>query len=266
MIIEFLQPIIEIFLENPYAQGAGFIGMLCVWSAFLHQDDTKTIKILLFGNFFWGLMFFLMDTHAGLVAVFLSSLRLILSLRYKKNIKVFALLISLIVLLSYFSYQWPTSILPIMTSFMGAYGFMFLSGLWLRIMCLGSSFLWLTYHSSIGAIWGVMTEMFVEVLLVISIYRFSGFHAHRFHVIDTIKHLIHFPSRDTDFWDYMIMRDKNKISTKHNIRNKIHNFSSNMKKRISKKMTRTQKTVSNSVDQVKQTATKVKDKLPEIKA
>jgi len=105
MIIDFLEPIIQLFLENPLAQSAGFIGMLCVWTAFLHQDDKKTIKILLFGNFFWGLMFFLMDTHAGLAAIFLSSLRLILSLKYKKNIKVFVLLIALILILSSITYQ-----------------------------------------------------------------------------------------------------------------------------------------------------------------
>jgi len=230
MIIEFLQPAIILFLANPLAQSAGFVGMLCVWAAFLHQDDTKTIKILLFGNFFWGLMFFLLDTHAGLAATFLSSLRLILSLKYKKNIAVFSGLICLIIALSFLTYQGPTSLLPIITSFIWAYGFMFLTGLRLRIACLSSSFLWLTYHSAIGSIGGVMTEVFVEVLLLISIYKFSGFHAHRFHVVDTIKHLIHFPTRDTDYGDYVIMRDKTKVSTGYKIREKLRAFFENIKK------------------------------------
>lgn len=105
MLLELIQPIIALYLENPLAQSAGFIGMLCVWTAFLQQDDKKTIKILLFGNLFWGVMFFSMETHSGLAAVFLSSLRLILSMRYKKNIKVFIGLIILIIILSSITYQ-----------------------------------------------------------------------------------------------------------------------------------------------------------------
>lgn len=111
-----------------------------------------------------------------------------------------------------------------MTSLIGAYGFMFLTGLRLRIACLSSSCIWLAYYTSIGAIGGMMTEMFVELLLIISIYRFSGIHAHRFHVVDTIKHLIHFPHKEVDYGDYVIMKDKTKVSTKHKIREKLRSF------------------------------------------
>ncbi len=265
MIIEFLQPIIALFLENPVTQTLGLIGMLLVVAAYIHQDDTKTIKTLFVANFFWAVLFFSMNELAWLAATFLSSLRLVLSLHFKKNLKVFGLLVALIIGFWIFSYQTPTSLLPLTTSLIWAYGFMFLTGLHLRISCLVASTLWLSYYLSLWVIGWVINEVMVEVLLIISIFRFSGFHAHRFHVVDTIKHLIHFPHREIDYGDYVIMKDKTKVSTTHKIREKIRNFFHNLKISLSNKLQKSQENISESLATVQQKTSEVKTKLPKIK-
>jgi len=110
-----------------------------------------------------------------------------------------------------------------------------------------------------------MTEVFVEVLLLISIYKFSGFHAHRFHVIDAIKHLIHFPHREIDYGDYVIMKDKTKVSTRHKIREKIRNFIKIIKKNVSQKITQSKQSITQSTQTIQHTTDKLKDKLVNIK-
>jgi hypothetical protein len=53
MTSEYFKPIIDLFLANPIAQTAGFIGMFFIWLAFLNKDDLKTIKLLFISCFFW---------------------------------------------------------------------------------------------------------------------------------------------------------------------------------------------------------------------
>jgi hypothetical protein len=53
MISEYFNSVIDLYLLNPIGQTSGFIGMFCVWIAFLYKDDLKTIKMLFIANLFW---------------------------------------------------------------------------------------------------------------------------------------------------------------------------------------------------------------------
>jgi len=64
MIIEFLQSISTLYLDDPVIQTMGLLGMFFVVTAYIHQDDIKTIKTLFIANFFWAILFFLMNELA----------------------------------------------------------------------------------------------------------------------------------------------------------------------------------------------------------
>jgi len=79
---------ISMFLENPLAQTLGFAAMFVGFFWYTTTDDHKTIKIFIAANLVWFLHFFFMENFGALGATFIGLLRLVLSLKYRRNIKV----------------------------------------------------------------------------------------------------------------------------------------------------------------------------------
>lgn len=223
MISEFFNPIIDLFLANPLAQMSGFIGMFCVWTAFLNKDDLKTIKFLFIASFFWWTMHLLLGTYAGLVASIISALRLYLSMKYNKDVKVFWIIVLIIISSWYFVYDSPYSFLPILASLIWAYSFFFFSGIILRIWCLIMAIIWLIYNNHIWSIWGVINEIVVIILIVFALYKYVWINWYKLHFGSRIRSIFH-PYENLDYWRYWIVKDKNIISTRYGLRERTKNF------------------------------------------
>lgn len=222
-IIEYINSIIDLFLLNPIAQTSGFIWMICIWIAFLKTDDLQTIKILFIANIFWWLHFALLGSTAWLSMVIIACLRLALSIKYKKNKKVFIFLIILTILVWFFVYDWIYSLLPILASLIWAYSFFFLSWVTLRIWCLALSITWLIYNIYLWSISWIINEIIVEMLHIFTIYKYVWHNGYKIEFLSKIKAIYH-PYSHVDYWHYTIIKDKDKISTKYKIREKIKNL------------------------------------------
>jgi hypothetical protein len=220
MFLKYFDSLIELFLLNPIAQTSGLIWMICVWIAFLYKDDLKTIKMLFIANIFWWILFIWLESYSGLVAVMISALRLYLSMKYKKNIKVFWFLIILIVITWILSYDSYYSLLPILWSLIWAYSFIYFSWIILRIWCLFISITWLMYGVCIWSIWWIINEFVVEILILITIYNYIWINGYKTIFISKIKSILH-PHMDIDFWRYTIVKDKEQINRKYNIKEKL---------------------------------------------
>ncbi len=210
MNIVFFNKIVELFLLNPIVQSIGFIAMLFVWLAFLYDDDTKTIKILLIANCFWWLLFILLESYAGLIATILGSIRLILSIKYKKNFKIFLSLIFITIIAWFFVYDWYISLLPIIWALIWTYSFFYFSWIWLRIWCLILSLTRLIYHFLLWTIWWVINEIIVELLILRILYKYVWINWYKYLFVSKLKSIFH-PYHEVDYGRYTVVKDKDKL-------------------------------------------------------
>jgi hypothetical protein len=197
--------------------------MFFIWLAFLNKDDLKTIKLLFISCFFWWIMHLLLETYAGLVASIISALRLYLSMKYKKNIKIFLIMIVIIIVSWYFVYDSYYSFLPILASLIWAYSFFFFSGIILRIWCLIMSIIWLIYSIHIWTLWGIMNEVVVQILIIVAIYKYIWINWYKIHFSSKILSVF-YPYENLDYWHYWIIKDKDIIYTRYDLIKKIKIF------------------------------------------
>lgn len=243
MILEYFDSIIQLFLLNPFAQTSWFIWMICVWIAFLFKDDLMTIKMLLIANIFWWLLYIWLESYAGVVSAMIWALRLLLSMKYKKNIKVFLFLVALITITWVMTYDSYYSLLPIIGSFIWAYSFFFYSWIGLRIWCLLISIIWLIYGLHIWSIWWVINEVVVEALILVTLYNYLWLNGYKLEIMSKVKSIMH-PYRDVDYWHFTVVKDTDKISTKYNLRQRILIYTAN-------KLLNVKKSTSNIITQIR---------------
>lgn len=163
---------VSLFLENPSWQIVGFIAMFIIFYAFSVKDDTKLVKLMSISCVFWILHFFLMGNFWALIATSVGLLRLLLSLKYKGNMKVLLFIAILSLILGYMSYEGFISLIPICATLIASYAFFFLEKIPLRLLLQVTSLMWLYYHLQTWSISGVINEIVVQWTLILTIYRF----------------------------------------------------------------------------------------------
>ena len=126
---------------------------------------------MLLSSLFWGTHFYLLWVYAGLAAVIIFVFRLILSIKYQKSKRAFLSIIWVTLITGYFTFDGLFSLLPIVTSISWAYSFFYLEKIKLRLAMMFNSSVWLIYQISIWSISGIVNEWFVQVILVITIYK-----------------------------------------------------------------------------------------------
>ncbi len=156
-----------------YAQITGFMGMMVILTAFMQKDDHTVVKLLFLANFFWGIHFIMLGVYSGVAAVMLSVARLLLSLKYKKNCKVFWGMVIAALTAGFLTFSGFLSMFPIISSILGTYGFFYLEKIRLRMLMMCSSLLWLSYNISIGSLAGITNEVLVQITLGFTIYRMT---------------------------------------------------------------------------------------------
>jgi tetrahydromethanopterin S-methyltransferase subunit D len=116
-----LDGFVALYLENPLAQSFGFLGMILVLSAFLQKEDNKTIQILALANIFWIGHFFLLAAYPALASSIIGMVRMFLSLKYKKNKRVFYGILAVVILMGVITYEDHISLLPTLAGCLSAY-------------------------------------------------------------------------------------------------------------------------------------------------
>jgi hypothetical protein len=166
-----MNEILEIFWMNPIGQTFGILGMITVISAFLQKEDTNVVKILVFAHVFWAGHFYFMEIYAWLWVVIIWTLRLLMSMKYKKNNKIFLSVLFVTILTGIFTYKDVYSIFPVIASCLGTYGFFYLEKVKLRLLLLFVSAFWFSFHYIHFSIWGVINESIIQVVHLATIYR-----------------------------------------------------------------------------------------------
>ncbi len=162
------------YLENiPLAQICWFVAMFITFIAFLQKEDTFVKKLMMVSAFFWGVHYFLLGMMTWVVIIMIWYVRLILSVKYKKNAKAFIFVIILTLVSTYFTYNGLSSLLPVIASMSSAYAFFYLEWIRLRLTFIWGSFLWLIYSFAIGSLAGILNEIMVQIVLIFTVYRMA---------------------------------------------------------------------------------------------
>lgn len=168
---EKMQHIFEIFWMNPVWQTFGLLWMLCVVSAFLQKDDHNVVKILILANIFWAIHFYFMWVYSWMWVAVIGVLRLIMSIKYKRNNKVFLWVLLMTFWLGMITYENIHSLFPVFASCLATYWFFYLEKIKLRLLLLVVSAFWFSFHYIHFSIWWVINESILQVVHLFTIYR-----------------------------------------------------------------------------------------------
>lgn len=146
-----------------------FVGI----AGFIVQDDRTTIKIFIVSCVFWILHFIFMANYGALAATIIGLVRLVLSLKYQKNVSVFLGIIAISIAYGIYAFDGKIlSVLPLLATAISSYGFFFLEKARLRMLLAIVSLMWLTYHIFTGSMSGVLNEIIVQITIWYSVVMF----------------------------------------------------------------------------------------------
>ena len=206
----FFADFIRLFQENPWAQTMSLLGMAITLYGFMQTDDNKVKKILFISVFAWIGHHLLMWLYIAAVASLISLLRIILSMKYHKNIYAFYFIMTLSIVFWVLTYESFIHTIPILTGIIWTIAFTFFHGFILRILSLLWSALWLWFAISVGSIGWMINEVFVQFVLLITIIRMLGHEWHLHHYREVIHNLLH-KHHDIDFGHMIVFKDIQKI-------------------------------------------------------
>lgn len=200
------------FFTNPIAQTFGFLAMFVWFFWYTTTSDVRTVKIFSLANIIWSTHFLLMGNFWALGATIISLARLLLSLKYRRNMKVLISVVCITILFGIITYDGNMiSILPLLATAVSSYGYFFLEKIWLRLMLWFVSICWFTYHLWTGSIAGLINEIIMLFTLCITIYRFK-YKVERWSFFRKyLKKLIHKKPTKLDFGRFIYLRDKDRF-------------------------------------------------------
>lgn len=201
-----------LFEQNPLGQIFWLIAMFIGITGFLVKNDRTTVKIFIVSCIFWILHFIFLDNIWALIATSIGLVRLILSLKYQKNISIFIGIIAVSAAYGIYSFDGKIiSVLPLIATAISSYGFFFLEKVRLRMLLGVVSLLWLTYHLNTGSISGIMNEIIVQCTIFYSIVMFVTHHERKEKILERFKRKVWKAPARLNFWRYIFMRDKDRF-------------------------------------------------------
>lgn len=226
-----LDSVALVFINDPVWQILGILWMITVIYAFLQKDDLTVIKILFISSFFWIWHFFFLEAYSAMISTLIWAVRLALSIKYKKNIKVFYVLIFITLILWFWTYDTFSSLIPIIASCLATYGFFFLEKIKLRLLLLISSSFWLSYNYIHFSVWWVLNETILLFVHIYIIYKIIEVEWTKTYYIEKINSIIR-REKPIDYWRYLSIIDYIKMKKKSY---KIISFFKNIKIWFNKK-------------------------------
>lgn len=215
----------DIFYQNPLWQTFWILAMLIAFSGLLQKDDKKTMKIIMFSMFFWMLHFYFMWVYAALVATFIWIIRILLSLKYKRNKRIFWAILAATIVWWLMTYENWYSILPIIWSSISAYWYFFFERIKLRFFMFVSSIFWFTFNISTWSIWWIINDFIIQIILIYVMYKMIIKEWKRVYVVEKVMSILQ--KSKPDFWRYIYIWDYIKI-TKISLIKKLIYFKKNI--------------------------------------
>lgn len=218
---EFLvsNPFVQAIQEKPIWQWLWIfaMGISIMW--YMQKDDKKTIKIFIWSNLVRMAHFYFLWTFSAMASCLVAIARSFLSLKYKRNKKIFLWVIAAVLVFWIITYEWKLSILPIIASCLSAYWFFFFERIKFRLFMLISSICWLTFNIWTVSIWWIISESIVQGILIITMYKMIREEWERVYFVDKIMWILSKPKPDlwrfVTFYDYLKLKKwwfQNKIT------------------------------------------------------
>ncbi len=201
---------VRLFQENPLGQSFWFLWMGIILYGFFQTDDRKAKIIIATSMIAWILHFYFMGLTTAFVAGCIWFVRMILSFKYQKNKYVFSWIVIVLILFWIYTYEWLLQLIPIFTSILGTFAFIFLEKLQLRIAMLVGSFWWLIYNIQVWSLWWMTNEVLTQFILLTTIFRMLSQWGHVHHYREVIHDILH-KHKDVDMWRMTILKDTHKI-------------------------------------------------------
>lgn len=143
--------------------------------AFIYNDKKKTLNLLLIGWVFWILQFALLWALSWAFVNIFWFVRTLLA-KYNQNDKrLIIFLFLIIVIISYFTYSGPLSLLPLIATLIWTYALFYYQWVTFRVMLVIPTTLWLIYNYHVGSIWGTIREIIILLLHIKVIILSLGF-------------------------------------------------------------------------------------------
>lgn len=198
-------PIVENFLLNPIWQWVWMIAMLFSILWYAQKDDKNVLRIFIVSNIAWMTHFFFMWTFSAMASCAVWVARSFLSLKYKRNKKIFLWVISATLVLWIMTFEGKLSILPIIASCVSAYWYFFFDRLKLRIFMFVSSLCWIIFSFWSFSIWWMITDSIVLVILIITMIKMIKEEWWKTYFRDKIFAILQRPK--PDLWRFITIED-----------------------------------------------------------
>lgn len=205
-------------LKNPLWQWLWILAMLISILWYAQKDDKKTIKIFMVSNFVWIAHFYFMWILSAMVSCIIAIARSFLSLKYKRNRRIFLWIIAAILVAWIITYEWKLSLLPIIASCISAYWFFFLERIRLRMFLFISSICWLTFSIWSFSIWWIISDSLVLIISIIVMYKMIKYEWEKVYFVDKIMSILRKP--EPDVWRFTFLVDYFKMK-KTSLKDKI---------------------------------------------
>lgn len=207
--------IIELIQANPIWQFCGFTATWMTIYWLIQKDDKQTMKIIMISSIFWILQWYFLEIYSAMFSSAIWLSRVLLSMKYKRNKKIFSLIITTTLLVWILTYTNPYSILPIFAQIISAYWFFFFERLRLRIFMFLSSLLRLTFSFGVWSVWWTINEIIVQCMLLLAMYRIMIEDHRRIYILEKLISKLHEKKLDID--RFIIIYDFIKLK-KHSIK------------------------------------------------
>lgn len=204
---------VDIFLQNPIWQLFGFAAMIVAFIGFLQKDDTKTLQIIIIAMFFWVCHFYIMWVYSAFVASIIWIFRIFLSLKYKKNKRIFLGIISATLVFWVITYENSYSLLPIIGSCISAYWYFFFERIRLRMFMFVTSLFWFSFNLSTWSIGWIINEVMIQIILIIAMYKMIHEEWKRVFFVDKVISILQHPKPDV--WRFINIYDLFNIKRKN---------------------------------------------------
>lgn len=224
---------LEVIMLNPIGQLLWLIAMAIAFFALIQKDDQKTLQIIIISMSFWALHFYVMEVYSALVATIIWILRVFLSLKYKKNKRIFLWIVAATIVGWVMTFENNFSLLPIIWSIISAYGYFFFDRLRLRMFMFVTSIFWFTFNLSTWSLWGILNEILIQILLIITMYKMIHEEWKRVYFVDKIMSIIRRPKTSIDVGRYINIYDILKIKRK-SVFTRMKKYAKNKKNNLKK--------------------------------
>ncbi len=171
MIQEIINYLKEAYIINPIWQIVWFIGFIFSVIAFSNKNDKQTKILHSVSLLFWIVHFFLMWLYIASAVFFVWIFRNLFSIKYKWSTKIMIFFIFMYLIFWFFTFKNIYSILPLTAGILVNFAFFKLEWIKLRFTILFGSFLWITFNFLGHSLWWIAVEMFIEISLMITIFR-----------------------------------------------------------------------------------------------